>query len=200
MEVFREDLGVEGPDVPLPRLPRRLFANGLQSMDGVDIRHVFHRRPLVMKSVPKFMQGAFRGGLRALMEDICASRLARDVLRQIRGWKAFLLLPRMSLHKPPRGGLIPKRRLEERLELFARGDWMPLLRASEQVVETGAQASVRRAREAGCPCSSVGADGRVEFLPASIRRGRIGTRHVGDIGCIVRSGAEAIRAQGPDAS
>ena len=93
VEVFREDLGVEGPDVPLPRLPRRLFADGLQNMDGIDIRHVFHRRPLVMKSVPKFMQGAFRGGLRVLMEEICAARLAQDVLRQIRGWKAFLLLP-----------------------------------------------------------------------------------------------------------
>ena len=68
---------MEGPDFPLPRLPRRFFVNGLQSMDGVDIRHVFHRRPLVMKSVPKFMQGALRGGLRALMEEIRAARLAR---------------------------------------------------------------------------------------------------------------------------
>ena len=34
--------------------------DGLQSMDGVDIRHVFRNRPLVMTSVPKFMQGAFR--------------------------------------------------------------------------------------------------------------------------------------------
>ena len=52
----------------------------------------------------------------------------------------------MLLHKPPRGDPIPKGRLEERLELFARDDSMPLLRASEQVAEAGAQASARRAR------------------------------------------------------
>ena len=78
VEVFREMLGVERPDLPLPRLPRRLFLKGLQSMDRVDIRHVFHRRPLVMKSVPKFMQGAFRGGLRVLMEVVAQATAWRS--------------------------------------------------------------------------------------------------------------------------
>ena len=57
------------------------------------------------------------------------------VFRQIRGWKAFLLLPRTLLHKPPRGRLIPKRRLEEPLELFADA------RGSENAAEASARAS-----------------------------------------------------------
>ena len=84
-----------------------------------------------MISVPKFMQGSFRAVLKAIMEEVSAARLAGDVLRQSRDWKAFLLLLRLLLHKPPRGGLIQKK-LEERLELFARGNWLSLLRASEQ--------------------------------------------------------------------
>ena len=99
-----------------------------------------------MKSVPKFMQGPFRGVLKAIMEEVNAARLARDVLRQSRAWKAFLWLPRLLLHKPPRGGLIQKKRLEERLELFARGNWLSLLRASEQCAEAGSRIAARRGR------------------------------------------------------
>ena len=111
--------------------PRRMFVDGLRSLDGVGIRQIFRRRALVMKSVPKFMQGSFRAVLKAIMEE-SAARLARDVLRQSRAWKTFLLLPLLLLNEPPRGGLIQKKRLEERLEFFARGNWLPLLRASEQ--------------------------------------------------------------------
>ena len=34
-----------------------------------------------------------------------------DVVRQGRGWKLFLLLPRLLLHRAPRGGAIPKSKL-----------------------------------------------------------------------------------------
>ena len=92
------------------------------------------------------MQGSFRGVLKTIMEEVNAARLARDVLRQSRAWKAFLLLPRLLLHKPPRGGLIQEKRLEERLELFARGNWLSLLKASEQCAEVGSRIAARRGR------------------------------------------------------
>ena len=145
VEAFREEIDVEEVEVPLPRWPRRMFVDGLRSLDGVDIRQIFRRRALVMKSVPKFMQGSFRAVLKAIMEEVSAARLARDVLRQSRAWKAFLLLPRLLLHKPPRGGLIQKKRLEERLE-FARGNWLSLLTASEQCAEVGSRVAARRRR------------------------------------------------------
>ena len=62
---------------------------------------------------------------------------------QSRAWKVFLLLPRLLLHKPPRGG---EKRMGERLELSARGKWFPLLKASEQVAEVGSRISARSRR------------------------------------------------------
>ena len=48
------------PSVPLPvRIaPRRLdVTHGLQSLDGVDLKAIFSRRGVVMKSATKFLQG-----------------------------------------------------------------------------------------------------------------------------------------------
>ena len=43
-----------------------------------------------------------------------------------RGWKLFLLLPRMLLHKQPRGGLTSIEKLGARFQLFAQGQWAEL--------------------------------------------------------------------------
>ena len=40
-----------------------------------------------------------------------------------RGWKLFMMLPRMLLHRPPRGGLIPRHKLVHLFEMFSRGEW-----------------------------------------------------------------------------
>ena len=45
-----------------------------------------------------------------------------EVVRQERGWKLLMLLPRLLLHRPPGGGKIPKRKLVERFEKFSRGE------------------------------------------------------------------------------
>ena len=42
--------------------------------------------------------------------------------------------------------LIQKKWLEERLELFARGNWFSLLRGSEQCAEAGSRIAARRGR------------------------------------------------------
>ena len=41
MEAFREEIDVEEVEVPLLRWPRRMFMDGLRSLDGVDIRQMF---------------------------------------------------------------------------------------------------------------------------------------------------------------
>ena len=38
---------------------------------------------------------------------LSAGATLSDEVRQTRGWKLLLLLPRMLLFRPPRGGLIP---------------------------------------------------------------------------------------------
>ena len=44
---------------------------GLESLDMVDIVEVFSVRAVVMKSVPRFLTGAFRGALKAGFQEIC---------------------------------------------------------------------------------------------------------------------------------
>ena len=58
------------PDLPF--LPQRgCLARGFAGLDMVDLEHVFFEfRALVMKSVPKFMRGAFRGALKISLEEI----------------------------------------------------------------------------------------------------------------------------------
>ena len=60
-----------------------------------------------------------------------------------RGWQLFMLLPRMLLHRPARGGLISKEKFEH-FDLFARGEWLQLLEMSEQCDEDAARARRRR--------------------------------------------------------
>ena len=80
--------------------------------------------------------------MRVALEEV--SEAAGNPVQLERGWKLFLLLTRMLLHRPPRGGLISKSKLSERFDKFARGEWMQLIRASIQCDE---QAAVGRRRK-----------------------------------------------------
>ena len=57
---------------------------------------------------------------------------AESHVRQGRGWKLFMMLPRMLLHRQPRGGLVSRDKLVRRFEWsglieanlrFASGSW-----------------------------------------------------------------------------
>ena len=106
---------------------RRALSQGLRSLDGVDLADVFTRRALVMRSVPRVLQGPYIAAVRLSLQEVS------------RAWKLFLLLPRMLLWRPPRGGLVPKRHLEGRLRLFVAGEWTELL---QQGAVHGAAAAV----------------------------------------------------------
>ena len=67
-----------------------------------------------MKSPPKFLHGAYRSALRIALREICEGAAQHDETRQTRGWKLLVLLPRMVLFRPPRGGLIPQLLIEGR--------------------------------------------------------------------------------------
>ena len=55
-----------------------------------------------MKSLPKFLAGAFRIVLFTALEEAMLGGDAGDEVRQIRGWKLLLLLPRLLLSKSQR--------------------------------------------------------------------------------------------------
>ena len=93
---------------------------GLESLDMVDIAEVFSVRAVVMKSVPRFLAGAFRGALKAGLQEICKGRAANNVVVEERGWKLFLLIPRLLLWRPPRGGFGASRSLPRTIEAVQR--------------------------------------------------------------------------------
>ena len=76
------------------------------------------------------------------------------------GGKLFLLIPRMLLHRPPRGGLIPKEKLRERFEVFARGEWNSLLEASSKCDDDAAARRRKRRQQEGDDLERRGCQGR----------------------------------------
>ena len=65
--------------------------------------------------------------MRLALEEIELGTAAGDDRRKCQGWKLFVLLPRMLLYNPARGGLVPKSRLA-RFSAFSNKDW-------EQIVD-----------------------------------------------------------------
>ena len=129
-------------EVVVPRGPA--LREALESLDLVDTR-MFALRGAVMKTVPKFLFGPFRNALKFAMEEATTGVPDRESVRQARGWKLLLLIPRLLLHRPPGGARIPKRKLVERFEKFSRGEWHDLIRESTTCDEKAA-VSRRRSR------------------------------------------------------
>ena len=83
--------------------------------------------------------------MKVALEEIMAGVSRRCEIQQVRGWK-LLLLPRMLLHRPPRGGQIGKSKLIERFDKFAAGQWQDLLVASVKCSEEPGKLSRRQRR------------------------------------------------------
>ena len=79
----------------------------LSTLDGVNLTTTFSLRASVMKTIPGFLRGPLRTAMRMDMTEAVHPVL----LRQERGWKLLLLLPSLLVHRPPRGGMVPKRKL-----------------------------------------------------------------------------------------
>ena len=90
-----------------------------------------------------FLRGTFRVALHTAM----AEAIATEHVRQARGWKLFLLLPRMLLSRPPpRSGFVSKEKLRKRFELFSAGRWQELLADSIRIADEASNAMHRRRR------------------------------------------------------
>ena len=68
-----------------------------------------------------------------------------DLLRQERGWKFFMFLPRMLLYRPPRG-VSCWGKLLKRFDQFNRGAWTSLVEASRTCCQQAAVVRRRRSR------------------------------------------------------
>ena len=103
----------------------------------------------------------FRNAVHVALDEIKAGCSENDERRQERGWKLFLLIPRMLLHRKPRGGTIPREKVVQRFERFSSHKWLDLIRicvlneeeafkiARRRSRRHGQDGSVRRAERAG---------------------------------------------------
>ena len=78
----------------------------------------FITRACIMKSPLAFLKGHF---IAVSHSSRPTEPLAREDRAATRAWKLFLLLPRLLLHKVPRGGHVLESRLIERFADFAGG-------------------------------------------------------------------------------
>ena len=86
----------------------------LVGLDNVELKDEFLIRACAMQFPPAFLRGLFRASMRFALNETDRARDASDAVALSQAWKLFLLLPRLLLHRPPRGGNIPKCRLLER--------------------------------------------------------------------------------------
>ena len=131
---------------PVHAVHARNISVGLQSLDEVDLKEVFMMRPIVMKSAPPFMRSCLKNVMRLACKTIVQGRMVNNVELETQGWKLFLLFPRMLLFRPPRGGLVPRERLIERVNKFRAGEWSSLVEESLVVAASGHVSSRRRRR------------------------------------------------------
>ena len=118
-----------------------------------------------MKSVPFVM---FRRALRLAMDEVFEGWESHSVLRQERVWNLFFLVPRMLLSRRPRGGLIPRNKLEFRLAAFAAGHWIELIDACGEMCWKAKEAMVRRSRRQGSMDMNVARAERLAMMGESV--------------------------------
>ena len=135
-----EEFEVVEEDVVVFRVVQAAIREGFRVLDEVNLVHEFSRRTAVMQKIPFCIRGPFRNAMRMSLEKMT---VRGDAVRQERGWKLFMFLTRLLLHRPARGGLISRKKLEERFADFARGEWMSLLEGSRKCTEAAATAHRR---------------------------------------------------------
>ena len=154
----------------------------------VDLEKIFERRAAVLRTVSKFHQGSFRSALRVAVEEEAAGRVSGDEVRRTRAWKLFLL-PRMLLHKPPRGGLVHRKKLGTFCSLRSGkvGRIVPRQSRNRRASQcpNGAKTQERihgRFVKASSESSFFRPDGRVVSSQASIGGSSVGSWNIGHSG------------------
>ena len=84
--------------------------------------------------------------MRVVLQEVISDMESDNQERITRGWKLFVLLPRLLLFKPPRGGKVAKNTLLDRFTKFAPGQWLELLSASAEASKIAADMRSRRSR------------------------------------------------------
>ena len=141
-----EDVEISPEENISVSIPPGRVSLGMSSLDEVQLDMIFERRAHVMRSIPHVLKGFCFAAVRMALREATVGRTTGDMLRLTRVWKLFLLLPRMWLSRPRRGGLVPKGRLLERVSLFHNGHWSELVERSVLDSESPHHAACRKRR------------------------------------------------------
>ena len=95
-------------------------------------------------------------------------------------------MPRLLLHRSPRGGTIPKSKLLKRFDLFNRGEWISLLEASRVCCDEAAVALRRWGRRAENDMPS-----RISRAEALVHMGELSSARQALEGSAIAPGSEA---------
>ena len=159
---------IREPDIEIPEVRDSSAAirEGFRHLDDENVSVLFETRANVLKTVPHFLKGPYRTAMRiALTEASCG-----DKFRRVRGWKLFLLLPRVLLARKPRGNLIREidqpflsvlPREVDRIDQSERARCRGCVHGQVPPIK----ASKCRHRKTGSASTNVGPDG-ANFLPA----------------------------------
>ena len=141
-----EEVEVPIVEVPPVRPSVRVQRAGFELLDQWNLSELFSHSSSVMRTIPRFLWSSFRIAMKVALEEITTGQQARNDHQQERGWKLFLALPRMLLHRSPRGGKISRDKLISRFDKFTGDQWKDLIEASVVCAEEAATASRRRRR------------------------------------------------------
>ena len=115
---------------------------GLASLDSVHLQSACRERTFTLQSSPARARGALRTAMRTGLRLVVHPTSPDD---EVRGWKLFVLAPRMLLYRSPGEARVPPTELDRRVELFRAGRWNELLR------EASAAAAAPPSRQRGDP-------------------------------------------------
>ena len=119
--------------------------SSVESVDQVVLADISKIQGLVVKLGPKFVTGPFRMACRVAFDHHAISLACRGTLGQVRAWKLFMMLPRMFLSRPPRGGEVPK--LQNSFVIpVSSGERAQLVEANLEFSHFEAQFATRRRR------------------------------------------------------
>ena len=99
--------------------PSSRTQSGFIALDTVNVRKVIAVRTCLTKVPPAFLRGAHKSVMRLALQEIVSGMEIQNQLRISKGWKLFILLPRILLFRPARGGKVPRNQLLDRLPKFA---------------------------------------------------------------------------------
>ena len=155
------------PPSPSPNPAARL-QQALRSLDDLDLAHTLRVRVSTFQGAPRRLQGVLAFALRLGLTEICDHPANTDPA-QARGWKLFLLAPRMLCYRSRPGERAEPSDLDRRATMFRNGQWHQLLgEAASSFHPTAPSSSVPSADARASRAASLAHQGELSAAARSL--------------------------------